>query len=272
MAVQAPFEFGIDQRDRGGAARGGRDQVHQRGAGAAHVLGRAVHDGLCVGHIMNRGDRPVPDAKRLMDHLDHRGEAVCRARGGRHQRLRAVIKLMVHAINKIQRAAILDRGRHDNLPHTRSIIGRDLRGGFEDAGAVNDQIHAQFGQRQGFNGLFMRQPDGLAVQHQRAFAVADGRAPPAMNAVELHQKRVLLGGADRVVQKHDLAATAGVDQVAQNEFSNAAKAVEGNACHGGQAFVSVSVPMASTRDCKDMRLRLSKGNSTKAAIRRRSAA
>jgi hypothetical protein len=46
-----------------------------------------------------------------------------------------------------------------------------------------------------------------------------------MNAVELHQERVLFRGADRVVQKHDLAATAGVDQVAQNEFSDAAKAV-----------------------------------------------
>ena len=272
MAVQAPLQFGVDQRDRGGAARRGRDQVHQRGAGAAHVLGRAVHDGLGVGHIMDRGDRPMANAKRLMDHLDHRGQAVGRARRRRHQRLRAVVKLMVHAIDKVQRAAVLDRGRDDDLFHPGSIIGRDLCGSFEHAGAVDHQIHAQFGQGQGFDGLFMRQPDGLAVQHQRAAAIADGRAPAAMNAVELHQERVLLSGADRVVQKHDLAATAGVDQVAQNEFSDAAKAVQGNPCHGGQAFISVSVPMASTRDCKDMRLRLSKGNSTKAAIRRRSAA
>ena len=93
-----------------------------------------------------------------------------------------------------------------------------------------------------------------------------------MDRVELQQKRMLLGIALRVVQQDDLATRASVDQIAKDKFSNPAKAVQGYAGHDNQAFACASVPMASTRDCNDMRFSDAKGSSTKAMIRRRSAA
>ena len=65
---------------------------------------------------------------------------------------------------------------------------------------------------------------------------------------------MLFGIADGIVQQHDLAACTSVDQVAQDKLSDAAKAVEGDTGHEDQAFALASVPMASTRDCSDIRL------------------
>ena len=60
----------------------------------------------------------------------------------------------------------------------------------------------------------------------------DGAGPAAMDAVEFEQEGVLLGVADGIVQQDDLTACASVDEVAQNEFSDAAEAVECDAGHG----------------------------------------
>ena len=179
---------------------------------------------------------------------------------------------MVDPVDEVQRAAILDRGADDHLLHPGGVVGRDLRRSLENARAVDHQIDAQFRQRQRLDGLLMRQADGLAVQDKRSIACRDRRAPPAMDAVEFHQQRMLFGIPNGVVQEDDLACGTSVDQIAQDKFSDAAKAVQGNTCHGDQVFACGSEPIASTRDCRDIRLSDSNGNSTKAVIRRRSAA
>ena len=52
-----------------------------------------------------------------------------------------------------------------------------------------------------------------------------------MNAVKLYQQGMLFGCAYRVVDQHDVTASACVDQVAQGKFSNPAKAVQSDAGH-----------------------------------------
>ncbi len=182
---------------------------------------------------------------------------------------------MVHPVDEIERSAILDRRADHDLSRPGGEVGRDPGGRLEGAGAVDHQIDAELRQRQRLDRLFMRQGDGRAVQHQRTRLVPDRRAPAAVHAVELHQQRVLFGIAHRIVQKHDVAARpAGVDQVAQHQLADPAKTVESDAGHAGSPLCAKrsSPPMASTRDCSDIRLRPSNGSSTKAAIRRRSAA
>ena len=94
-----------------------------------------------------------------------------------------------------------------------------------------------------------------------------------MHRVEFHQQGMLFGIPHRIVQQHDLARSTRIDQVAQNKLSDPAKAVEGNAGHGGQSLSAecASVPMASTCVCSAIRLRLSNGSAAKAMIRRRNA-
>ncbi len=205
-----------------------------------------------------------------MDHLDHGGEAVGGAGGGSDQRLRPVIEVVVDAIDDVQRAAVLDRGGDDDLLDPGLEVGGEFGGGLEDAGAVDHDIDAGEGQRR--DRLLMGEGDGLAVQDQRVFGGGDGGAPTAVDRVEFHQQCVLCGIACGVVQEDDVAARTGVDQVTQDQFADAAKAVEGDAGHGRSALVGTSRPMASTRDWRERRLRPSNGSSTKAAIRRRSAA
>ncbi len=55
-----------------------------------------------------------------------------------------------------------------------------------------------------------------------------------MDRVEFHQQCVLGGIACGVVQEDDVAARTGVDQVTQDQFADAAKAVEGDV--GSWAF------------------------------------
>ena len=99
------------------------------------------------------------------------------------------------------------------------------------------------------------------------------RFPAAMDRVEFHQQRVLLGIAYGVVEKDDVAADAGIDQVAQDKLADTAKAVECDAGHWVQPLVweSALMPIWSTCVCSARRVSDSNGSSTKAAIRRRSA-
>ena len=88
-AGQLAQQFRVDQRDRRRRAGAGRDQRQAAGAGAAQVLVRRVHDDLRVGDVVDRRDDAVADADGLVDHLDHRRQAVRRARRGGEQVMRA---------------------------------------------------------------------------------------------------------------------------------------------------------------------------------------
>ena len=88
----------------------------------------------------------------------------------------------------------------------------------------------------------MRQTNGLAAQRKAVGGMANRGWPAAMHAVEFHQQRVLLRVAHRVIQQHDLAARAGIDQVAQREFADAAQAVKRDSDHWLRSFFSGILP------------------------------
>lgn len=70
VTIQATCQFGINQRDRGRAARCCRDEGVQSRPRTAQVLGRTVHNGLRVGHVMDGCDRAVFDLQVLVDAVE----------------------------------------------------------------------------------------------------------------------------------------------------------------------------------------------------------
>ena len=65
IAVADPVEVGIREFRADRARRGS--------------LFGSVDDGLCIGHVVDCGDRTVSDAQFFVDDFDHWGEAVGRA-------------------------------------------------------------------------------------------------------------------------------------------------------------------------------------------------
>ena len=268
VAVQAARQFGIDQRDRGGAAGRRRDQAVQRRARAAQVLGGPVDDGLRVGHVMDRGDRPVPDAEALVDHLHHRGEAVGGAGGRRDDPVPGgVIGALVHAEDDVRGGAVLDRGRdHDAFDACREI-GRERGLGLEDAGAVDDHVDAVERQLAQVLRADERQP--RAVDGDAARVMGELGVPAPVDGVELEQVRVHLRVAHRVVDPGDLCTA--LQQRLQGELADAAEPVQRVDGHAGVSVPAGVRPMSSTARCSDSRSRLSKGSAVKARMRFRSA-
>ena len=94
----------------------------------------------------------MPDPDVFVQHLHDRCEAV---RGAGRRCNEAVlirfIEVMVHAVDKVQRAIILDRGRDDYLFHTGRKVGRKFVVCFEYAGAVDNDINPKFCQGKVFD-------------------------------------------------------------------------------------------------------------------------
>jgi hypothetical protein len=83
---------------------------------------------------MDGGDGAVPDADAFVDHLHNGGEAVGGAACGCHQMVGLrVVEVVVHAIDDVQRAAVLDRGGHDHLARARVEVGPYLGACLEHA-------------------------------------------------------------------------------------------------------------------------------------------
>ena len=94
---------------------------------------------------MDCGDRPVTDAKALVDDLDHRGEAVGGAGRGSDQMVGGgVVEIAIDPIDEVQRAPVLDRGRNDHLLHSSGVVRCHFVCSLENAGAVDDEVDAQF--------------------------------------------------------------------------------------------------------------------------------
>ncbi len=110
MAVQLAAQLREDFGDRRGRASGRGNQAHARGPSAAQVLVRLIENALGIGQVMDGGDRTVADAELLMDHLDHRRQAVggagCR---GDDAMLRRIEQTIVNAHDYVQCTRLLHR-------------------------------------------------------------------------------------------------------------------------------------------------------------------
>ena len=88
---------------------------------AAQVLVRRVDDRLGVREVVERRDRAVADPDPLVEHLDHRRQAVRRARGRGDDVVRVgVVAVVVDADDDVQRRAVLDGGGDDDLARRRA--------------------------------------------------------------------------------------------------------------------------------------------------------
>jgi hypothetical protein len=117
VPVEPSLQVGEDQPDRCRRPCGRQDQRHAGSSSAAQVLLRCIDDRLAVGQVVQRRDRPVRDADRLMQHLD-RSQAVGGARGCGDDVVSVwVVAVIVDAENDIQCAAVLHRRSDHQLPH-----------------------------------------------------------------------------------------------------------------------------------------------------------
>ncbi len=266
MAVQSAFQLGVNQCDRRGTARGGGDQRIERRARAAQVLGRAIHDGLSVGHVMDRGDRAMFDANALMQHLDHRGEAIRRAACRRHDAVPCrLINLVIDAVNNIGRIAILDRGGHDDLLDARRKVRRDLGLGLENTGAVDHNINACQGQVAEVARADKRQ--ARAVDDHRIIVMVKSGVPAPMHRIEFEQMGVHGGIAHRVVDPGYVGPPR--DQRLEDQLADPPKTVDGIDRHA--PCPAPCRAMSSTAACRLTRSNVSMGSAAKAVIRLRSA-
>ena len=98
VAVELALQFRHHQADRLGGAGGGGDHVERGGAGAAQILVREIEHVLVVGVAVDRGHRSLLDAEVVVQHLDHRGQAVGGAgRVGDDVVLGRIVHVVVHA-------------------------------------------------------------------------------------------------------------------------------------------------------------------------------
>ena len=188
---------------------------------------------------------------------------------------RGVIEVMVDAVNEVQRAAVFDWGRNNHLARARRKVGRDFGLGLEHTRGVDHQINAHRGQWQILDPLHVGQPHTLPFNRQTIRTMRDRTRPAAMDGIEFHQQSMLIRGTRGIVDQYNLAPCTGVDQVAQGEFADPAKAVKSDACHAeillGDQVLALS-PRRSTCDCSATRLSVSNGKAAKAVMRRRRSA
>ena len=116
VPVEPALQLREDQPDRGGRARGRRDQRHPGRPCPAQILVRCVDDRLRVREVVERRDRAVADPDPLVQHLDDRRQAVRRARRCGHDRVSCgVVAVVVDADDDVQRRAVLHRSGDDDL-------------------------------------------------------------------------------------------------------------------------------------------------------------
>ncbi len=203
MAVQLAAQLGKYLGDRRGRAGGGGNQAHARGAGAAQILVWLIKNTLRVGQVMDGGDRTVADAQLLMDHLDHRCQAVGGAgRRGDDAVLRRIVQAVIDAHDDVQRARLLHRrADHHALDPLLQILLQH-RNGLHLAARLYDKIAARpIGVCDRLVGADLHP---LAIDDQAVAVGARLVLPAAMHRVEIEQVR--MGGriAGRIVDLHEI--------------------------------------------------------------------
>ncbi len=149
---------------------------------------RGVHDHLGVGQVVQRRDRPVTDADALVDDVDHRRQAVGRARRGGHHGVHSrVVATVVDAHDHVQRAWLFDRCCHDDLVDPAFEVRRERLHGAELARSFDHDIDAVLVPRHLTRGGFTAEADRRAVDGQRPCVAADVTVPAAVDRVERQQ-------------------------------------------------------------------------------------
>ena len=128
-SVQFTLEFRNDELHRRGAPRGRRRQVYQPAPRPSQIIllrVRRVHHRLRVRHVMHRRYASPMHPDLLMNRVNHRRDAIRRARRRRHHSmLLRVVLPVIHPVHHVQRPLALHRRRHHHLLH-RHIQAIDM--------------------------------------------------------------------------------------------------------------------------------------------------
>ena len=142
-----------------------------------------------------------------------------------------VVEVVIDAIDKVQDAFALHWCRYDDFPNIGIQVGLQLRCGLVGAGAINDQIDAEFpkGKVTNFRGL--REPHRMSRDRKMIVPCLDAMVPAAMNRVEFQEKGMLPDIGAGVVQQDKVAAALLVKEPSEQQFAHSAEAVDRDACH-----------------------------------------
>jgi len=229
-AVELALELRDDETDRTRRAGGGGDLGEGGGAGAVEVAVQRIDQALVTG-IGVHGEHVAPlDAESVVQHLDHRGEAVGGAGGVGDHRHRRGQHLVVDAID--------DGGVHpvggggdQHLARARGEQGGSAFALGEKPGAFERDIHPlerHLG-RIALGGDADRPVGAAAVaDDERIVLHGDLAGEAAVHAVIAEEVGVGLDTAE-IVDRHRLEVVApAFDEGAQHQPSDPAKPVDGN--------------------------------------------
>ena len=208
--------------------RAGRtwDHAQRRRAGAAQVLVRQIQQLLVVRIGVDGGHRAALDSKRVLQHLGHGRQAVCRARGIRnHVVLLRVVNLVVHAEHK-RGVWILGGRSNDHFLHRPAQVLSCFRALGEQACGFHHNLRPHAGPVE-FRGVFhFEDLKALPFHADGVVRVGDGVGKVSKDRVVLQQVREGLGIRD-VVHRHELDVLV-VDGCAHDIAADAAEAVDSN--------------------------------------------
>ena len=122
--------------------------VDRRAAGPAEVLVRAVDEHLVAGVGVDRRHQALLDAERVVEHLDHRHEAVRRAAGVGDDLVLLGVEVGVVDAHHERAVGAGGRGRDDDERGAGVEVGGGLVAGGEEAGRLDDEVDAEVAPRQ----------------------------------------------------------------------------------------------------------------------------
>lgn len=105
VTIQASTQLREDFGNGGGRTRTGWDQAHTGGTRTAQILVRLIENALCVGQVVDGGDRTVANAQLFVDDFHHWRQTVGGARSsGDDAMFRSIEQLMIDTHDDVQRA------------------------------------------------------------------------------------------------------------------------------------------------------------------------
>ena len=225
------MQLGNHQADGLGRTGAGGNHRHGGGARPVQVVVGLVEQVLVVGVGVHRGDQPLADAHRGVQHLGQRRQAVGGA-GGIGDDLLVAQQVVVDAVHHRQVGAV-QRVREQHARRTGGQVLLGQRAFLRLAGAVHHHVHVQLLPGQLGHVLFADQADGLAAHLQHVVVQADMAVEAAEGGVEAGQVGEGLevaGFVDRLDVY--LAFQSALEQGADQGATNAPVSVQGNAQHG----------------------------------------
>lgn len=245
-------EAGDDLADSLGRTSAGGDDVGERRAATAPVLGRGTVDGLLGGGGgVHSAHETLSNAELVVDNLGKRSKAVGGARRVRDDVVGGVVRVEVHANDEHGRVS---RGRRDDdLARTTLEVGRSLLSGGEHTSRLDDVVGAVLAPGDGSGVTLSEDGDLLAVDNELAVAGAHLTVEAAVDRVVLEHVGHVLKVDEGVVDGNDLSIGV-VDGVAEHNAANTTETVDTNSNHFEESWcVRVPSPCLYNSTRTDMR-------------------